>query len=184
SPADQRVHEQVQEARVHRVQRRPAHSQLSPQRPPARVSGGDSMRVTEAVALEPDRLVVTPPVVSPRTFASSASGRWAEGTVRVGVALTGTGLVWGAPHSIYGLLGAASVLVGPVCVWSCGRVGEPPGGSSHRSNSSKASALEEHADPFHGMAWAKSSNSCGGPPDTSAAPPFHRPSARSPLRRS
>ena len=142
------------------------------------------MRVTEGVAREPGRLVVTPPVVSPRTFASSASGRWAEVTVRVGVALTGTGLVWGAPHSIYGLLGAASALVGPVCVWSCGRVGEPPGGSSHRSNSSKPSALEERASPFHGMAWAKSSNSCGGPPDTSAAPPFHRPSARSPLRRS
>jgi hypothetical protein len=63
------------------------------------------MRVTEAVALEPDRLAVTPPVASPRTFAWSASGRWAEVTVRVGVALTGTGLVWGAPHSIYGLLG-------------------------------------------------------------------------------
>jgi hypothetical protein len=73
------------------------------------------MRVTEAVALEPDRLAVTPPVASPRTFAWSASVRWAEVSARVGVALAGTGLVWwGAHHGIYGKLLAASALVGPV----------------------------------------------------------------------
>jgi len=38
--ADQWVHEQVQEARLHRIQRGPAHSQLSPQRPPAWVTRG------------------------------------------------------------------------------------------------------------------------------------------------
>jgi hypothetical protein len=49
----------------------------------------------------------------------------------MGVDLAGTGLVWwGAHHGIYGFLGVASALVGPVwwmvvVVWP-GR--EPPGG--------------------------------------------------------
>ena len=37
SASDQWLHEQVQEARLHRLQRRPAHSQFPPQHPPARV---------------------------------------------------------------------------------------------------------------------------------------------------
>jgi hypothetical protein len=55
------------------------------------------MRVTEAVALEPGRLVVTPPELSPRTFAWSASAGWSELTVRMGVALAGTGLPLAGP---------------------------------------------------------------------------------------
>jgi hypothetical protein len=73
------------------------------------------MRVTEAVVLEPGRGVVAPPLAGPRTFAWSASGRWAEVSARVGIAMAGTGLVWwAAPHGIAGLPVAAIGLVGPL----------------------------------------------------------------------
>jgi hypothetical protein len=81
------------------------------------------MRVTEAVVLEPGRGVVTPPADSLRTFAWSASGRWAEVSARVGVVLAGTGLVWwGAHHGIAGLPVAAIGLVGPLW-WLVARSG-------------------------------------------------------------
>jgi hypothetical protein len=76
-----------------------------------------------ATPLEAAGGVVTPPADSLRTFAWSASGRWAEVSARVGVVLAGTGLVWwAAPHGIAGLPVAAIGLVGPLW-WLVARSG-------------------------------------------------------------
>ena len=76
-----------------------------------------------ATTLEPAGGVVTPRADSPRTFAWSASGRWAEVSARVGVVLAGTGLVWwGAHHGLSGLPVAAIGLVGPIW-WLVARSG-------------------------------------------------------------
>lgn len=70
-----------------------------------------------------ERLGVTASSVKPPTFACSVSRRCAGVGARVCVGLAGTAIVgWGARHGIYGLLGAAALLVGPV-LWVVARPG-------------------------------------------------------------
>lgn len=70
-----------------------------------------------------ERFGVTASSVKPATFACSVSKRCAGVGARLCVGFAGAAIVeWGARHGIYGLLGAAALLVGPI-LWVVARPG-------------------------------------------------------------
>jgi hypothetical protein len=92
-----------------------------------RDEGRTNIGARRGLTIEPvaalERVGVTPSGVRPPTFASSGSKRWAGLGARVCVGLAGAAIVgWGARHGIYGLLGAAALLVGPG-LWIVARPG-------------------------------------------------------------